>query len=190
MAGTNSLTSHSGGTAACVAAGRLARADPNLSILLVEGGPNNHNDPTITNPAMYLVHLLPTSKTTLFYEANAEEALNGRKAVVPCGGVLGGGSSINFMMYTRAQGCDFDDWDTKGWTAKDLLPLMKRVCNDRLHCYWEHTLTDTARELPPQRPRDRSISPRAQRTDQCFQRHILPGRPRRGCTEGIYCNRT
>ena len=26
-----------GGTAACVAAGRLAKADPNLSILLVEG---------------------------------------------------------------------------------------------------------------------------------------------------------
>jgi alcohol oxidase len=80
---------------------------------------------------MYLVHLLPDSKTTLFYEANAEDALNGRKAVVPAGGCLGGGSSINFMMYTRAQGCDFDDWETKGWTAKDLLPLMKRVSYDR-----------------------------------------------------------
>jgi alcohol oxidase len=142
VAGTHSLTSHSGGTAACVAAGRLARADPNLSILLVEGGPNNHNDPTITNPAMYLVHLLPTSKTTLFYEANAEEALNGRKAVVPAGGCLGGGSSINFMMYTRAQGCDFDDWDTKGWTAKDLLPLMKRVRNDRSYLLLSRTKTD------------------------------------------------
>lgn len=177
MVGTTSLTTYSGGTAACVAAGRLARADPNLSILLVEGGPNNHNDPTITNPAMYLVHLLPESKTTLFYEANAEEALNGRKAVVPCGGVLGGGSSINFMMYTRAQGCDFDDWDTKGWTAKDLLPLMKRVWNDRSCCGREPRLTYPARKLPPQRPRDRSVSPRTQWTDQCFERHILPGRP-------------
>ena len=76
---------------------------------------------------MYLVHLAPGSQTALFYEANAEEALNGRKAIVPCGGILGGGSSINFMMYTRAQGVDFDDWETKGWTANDLLPLMKRV---------------------------------------------------------------
>jgi choline dehydrogenase-like flavoprotein len=76
---------------------------------------------------MYLVHLAPGSQTALFYEANAEEALNGRKAIVPCGGLLGGGSSINFMMYTRAQGVDFDDWETKGWTANDLLPLMKRV---------------------------------------------------------------
>ena len=117
----------SGGTAACVAAGRLARADPSLSILLVEGGKNNYNDPTVTNPAMYLSHLVPGSQTALFYEANSEEALNGRKAIVPCGGILGGGSSINFMMYTRAQGADFDDWETKGWSAEDLLPLMKRV---------------------------------------------------------------
>ena len=94
---------------------------------MVEGGKNNYNDPTVTNPAMYLVHLAPGSQTALFYEANAEEALNGRKAIVPCGGLLGGGSSINFMMYTRAQGVDFDDWETKGWTANDLLPLMKRV---------------------------------------------------------------
>ncbi|KAH0398749.1 alcohol oxidase, partial [Aureobasidium melanogenum] len=116
-----------GGTAACVAAGRLAVADPSLSILLVEGGKNNYNDPTVVNPAMYLAHLAPGSQTALFYESNPEEALNGRKAIVPCGGILGGGSSINFMMYTRAQGVDFDDWETKGWTAKDLLPLMKRL---------------------------------------------------------------
>jgi alcohol oxidase len=122
------LTANSGGTAACVAAGRLARADPNLSILLVEGGKNNYNDPTVVNPAMYLVHLAPGSQTALFYESNSEEALNGRKAIVPCGGILGGGSSINFMMYTRAQAVDFDDWETEGWSAKDLLPLMKRVC--------------------------------------------------------------
>ncbi|CAD0097278.1 unnamed protein product [Aureobasidium mustum] len=115
-----------GGTAACVAAGRLAAADSSLSILLVEGGKNNYNDPTVVNPAMYLVHLAPGSQTALFYEANPEEALNGRKAIVPSGGILGGGSSINFMMYTRAQGVDFDDWETEGWAAKDLLPLMKR----------------------------------------------------------------
>ena len=31
-----------GGTAACVAAGRLAKANPDLKILLVEGGPNQY----------------------------------------------------------------------------------------------------------------------------------------------------
>jgi choline dehydrogenase-like flavoprotein len=54
-----------GGTAACVAAGRLAKANPDLKIVLVEGGPNNFNNPTVTNPAVYLSHLAPDSKTAL-----------------------------------------------------------------------------------------------------------------------------
>lgn len=92
-----------GGTAACIVAGRLAEADPNLSVLVVEQGQNNLDNPTIVTPAIYPSHLLPTSKTALFYKSNKEEALNGREAIVPAGGVLGGGSSINFMMYTRGQ---------------------------------------------------------------------------------------
>jgi choline dehydrogenase-like flavoprotein len=43
------------------------------------------------------------------------------------GGLLGGGSSINFMMYTRAQGVDYDSWKTPGWGHKDLLPLAKKL---------------------------------------------------------------
>ena len=54
-----------GGTAACVAAGRLAKANPDLKILLVEGGQNNFENPTVTNPAIYLSHLAPDSKTAL-----------------------------------------------------------------------------------------------------------------------------
>jgi hypothetical protein len=40
---------------------------------------------------------------------------------------LGGGSSINFLMYTRASASDYDDFKTPGWTTKELLPLMKKV---------------------------------------------------------------
>lgn len=54
-----------GGTAACVAAGRLAKANPNLKILLIEGGGNNFQNPTVVNPAVYLTHLKPDSKTAL-----------------------------------------------------------------------------------------------------------------------------
>lgn len=43
------------------------------------------------------------------------------------GGMLGGGSSINFMMYTRAQGTDFDSWKTEGWYAKDMIPLSNKL---------------------------------------------------------------
>ena len=54
-----------GGTAACVAAGRLAKSNPELKILLVEGGKNNFQDPTVVNPALYMTHLAPDSKTAL-----------------------------------------------------------------------------------------------------------------------------
>jgi alcohol oxidase len=54
-----------GGTAACVAAGRLAKKNPDLKILIVEGGKNNYNDPMVTTPAVYLSHLAPDSKTAL-----------------------------------------------------------------------------------------------------------------------------
>ncbi|OAA44194.1 alcohol dehydrogenase [Metarhizium rileyi] len=116
-----------GGTAACIVAGRLAEADPDLSILVVEQGPSNLNNPTIVTPAFYPFHLQPTSKVTVFYKSNKEEALHGREAIVPAGGVLGGGSSINFMMYTRAQACDYDSWNTEGWDAKSLLPFAKKL---------------------------------------------------------------
>ena len=43
------------------------------------------------------------------------------------GGMLGGGSSINFMMYTRAQGVDFDSWKTEGWDQKSVVPMLKKV---------------------------------------------------------------
>lgn len=54
-----------GGTAACVTAGRLAAAHPDLKILLIEGGRNNLDDPTIRNPAIYLSHLAPDSQTAI-----------------------------------------------------------------------------------------------------------------------------
>ncbi|KAM6508342.1 hypothetical protein FALCPG4_018215 [Fusarium falciforme] len=55
------------GTAACVVAGRLAEADPSLSILLIEGGPDNKGVANIEHPVFFLDHLLSTSKTTIFY---------------------------------------------------------------------------------------------------------------------------
>lgn len=98
-----------GGTAACVTAGRLAKADPNLSILLIEQGHNNLDDPTVVTPAMFLSHLFTGSETVLFHSAKRESSLADRALVVPSGGILGGGSSINFTMYTRGtwRFCDF-----------------------------------------------------------------------------------
>ncbi|CAE6402737.1 unnamed protein product [Rhizoctonia solani] len=116
-----------GGTAACVAAGRLAKANPELNILLVEQGSNNYLEPNVVTPAVFLSHLAPGSKTAVFWQGNKSDALNGRSPIVPSGRILGGGSSINFLMYTRPSASDFDDWKTEGWGSKDLLPLLRKA---------------------------------------------------------------
>ncbi|KAI0104647.1 GMC oxidoreductase [Nemania sp. FL0031] len=116
-----------GGTTGCIVAGRLAEADPNLSILVIEGGPNNYQDPTVVIPGMFPVHLLPGSKTAIFHKAKKSDYLAEREVIVPCGGILGGGSSINFMMYTRAQRDDYDSWKTPGWTGEDVYPFLKKL---------------------------------------------------------------
>jgi len=76
---------------------------------------------------LFLSHLAPTSNATLFYQGTAEAQLGGRQLVVPAGGVLGGGSSINLMMYSRAQRSDWDGWQTEGWSAEDMIPYLKKV---------------------------------------------------------------
>ncbi|CDK24354.1 unnamed protein product [Kuraishia capsulata CBS 1993] len=126
-----------GGSAGCCIAGRLANLDPELKVCLIEAGENNLNNPWVYLPGIYPRNMQLDSKTATFYTAEPSPHLNGRRAIVPCANILGGGSSINFMMYTRGSASDYDDWETEGWTTKDLLPLMKktetyqRACNNR-----------------------------------------------------------
>ncbi|CAE6420515.1 unnamed protein product [Rhizoctonia solani] len=132
-----------GGPAGCVVAGRLAKADPNLQVMLIEYGPNNIDDPTVSTPAVYPrnMRLLESDKAHFYYDTNKSSHLRGRKTIVPCAKVLtehvsypGGGSSINFQMYTRASASDWNDFKTEGWNYQDLLPLMKRLENYQKPC--------------------------------------------------------
>ncbi|KAH7065812.1 GMC oxidoreductase-domain-containing protein [Paraphoma chrysanthemicola] len=116
-----------GGTAGCIIAARVAEEHPDLSVLVIEQGANNKDVPHIVNPVFYLQNLQPTAKTALFYKGNKAPQLADREPIVPCGGTLGGGSSINFMMYTRAQRSDFDSWKAEGWSADDMWPHLKRL---------------------------------------------------------------
>ncbi|KAL3253586.1 hypothetical protein ABHI18_009381 [Aspergillus niger] len=118
-----------GGTAGCVVASRLADADPSLSLLVVEGGQNNKGNHMIAFPLLFPTALLPTSTATLFYKGNAEPQLDNHEMIVPTGGVLGGGSSINLMMYSRAQRHDWDSWATPGWSTDEMIPFLKKICD-------------------------------------------------------------
>jgi choline dehydrogenase-like flavoprotein len=95
--------------------------------LVIEGGANNYHVPSVIHPALFLTHLAPTSTTAIFYKGNRAKQLGDREPIVPSGGVLGGGSSINFMMYTRAQRSDFDSWKSPGWSADEIKPFLKKV---------------------------------------------------------------
>ncbi|RDB21821.1 Alcohol oxidase 2 [Hypsizygus marmoreus] len=130
-----------GGPAGCVMAGRLAYADPNLKVMLIEGGANNRDDPWVYRPGIYVKNMQRdgvNDKATFYTDTMDSPHLRGRRSIVPCANILGGGSSINFQMYTRASASDWDDFKSPGWTAKDLLPLMKRLEN-----YQKPTNNDT-----------------------------------------------
>ncbi|KAK0467938.1 GMC oxidoreductase-domain-containing protein [Desarmillaria tabescens] len=130
-----------GGPAGCVVAGRLAYADPTLKVMLIEGGANNRDDPWVYRPGIYVKNMQRdgiNDKATFYTDTQESPYLRGRQSIVPCANILGGGSSINFQMYTRASASDWDDFKTEGWEAKgtiltrgniDLLPLMKRLEN-------------------------------------------------------------
>ncbi|EMD33634.1 hypothetical protein CERSUDRAFT_117749 [Gelatoporia subvermispora B] len=120
-----------GGAAAGVTAGRLAAADPSLKILILEAGPHTLEDLAHVQPARYLSHLVPGSKTVRFHMSKASPNVGGRELPFPVGSCLGGGSSVNWQMYTRPSASDYDDWEqkfaNKGWGARDLLPLANKT---------------------------------------------------------------
>ncbi|KAK7033332.1 GMC-OxRdtase-N domain-containing protein [Favolaschia claudopus] len=119
-----------GGTTACVVAGRLAAADPSLKILIIESGKHTKDVPTHIQPARYLRNLHDAGETFTFHLTKPSKALDGRPCIIPTGKGVGGGSCVNFMMYTRASPSDYDDWENlanPGWGAKDLVPLANKA---------------------------------------------------------------
>ncbi|KAI0142267.1 alcohol oxidase-like protein [Xylariaceae sp. FL1272] len=116
-----------GGTSGNVLASRLSDAYPDLSILVIEGGPDSANNPNVTIPSLYRFNLGPDSTTSTAVLSHPEEQLAGRALSVFTGAVLGGGSSVNALAYARGQASDFDAWNTKGWSADELLPFMRKL---------------------------------------------------------------
>ncbi|KAG9097999.1 hypothetical protein FRC06_006932 [Ceratobasidium sp. 370] len=117
-----------GRATACAAAGRLAAANPDLELLLIEQGPDNLNEPTVFTPALVLAHLAPESKSTLFRQGNKGDKVNGRGPIYPFTPVESemALTPAQTSRYARPSASDFDDWNTPGWKAKDLIPLLQK----------------------------------------------------------------
>jgi choline dehydrogenase-like flavoprotein len=114
------------GSAGCVLANRLSE-DPDASVLLIEAGGSDTSD---------LIHM-PAGFGALMRTANDwdhstgyEPHCNNRRVYLPRGRVLGGSSSLNFMVYIRGNRADYDDWrdqGCEGWAWEDVLPYFKRA---------------------------------------------------------------
>ncbi len=116
-----------GGTAGSLIAGKLAEAG--ATVLVLEAGGSDRN-PLIQMPAGF-VKLLGVEKYMWFYQSTVQQRLGGRQPVVPTGRVVGGGSSVNAMVYIRGQTTDYDAWveatgDT-GWGWPELLKRFKAM---------------------------------------------------------------
>jgi choline dehydrogenase len=113
------------GSAGCVVANRLTE-DPNTTVLLLEAG-NPATKPEIQIP-LKCTHL-PGSEVDWGYFSEPEPYLNNRKIFCPRGKVLGGSSSINFLVYIRGNTRDYDHWQAlgnPGWSYQDVLPYFKK----------------------------------------------------------------
>lgn len=124
-----------GGSSGCLVAGKLA-GEHKARVLVLEAGPSDRN-PLIRMPAGY-VKLLGAEKYMWFYKSVAQANLGGRTPIVPQGRVLGGGSSVNAMVYIRGQAADYDAWEaatgSPEWNYEHLLPYFVGMeGNDRLN---------------------------------------------------------
>ncbi len=129
-----------GGSAGCVAATRLVR-DHGASVLLLERGAEKHSR-LLDMPAGYMKFLAREDYLEM-HQAVPQPQLGGRAPIVPQARLLGGGSSVNAMVYIRGQRQDYDGWDAvlggdSGWSYDDMLPHFRAMernsrLNDEYH---------------------------------------------------------
>jgi choline dehydrogenase len=116
-----------GGTAGCVVARRLAD-DPAARVLLLEAGGDERID-AVRNAAQWMSNI--GSERDWRFEAEPSPALLGRRPGLPTGKVLGGGSSINGLIWARGHKHDFDRWAEEtgdpGWSYASVLEIYKRI---------------------------------------------------------------
>jgi choline dehydrogenase len=114
------------GAAGSVLAARLSE-DPGSSVCLLEAGPPDTN-PWIHVPAGFIKTLQDPGVTWQF-KTTPTENTGGRAIATTQGRTLGGGSSINGMVYNRGQPADLDSWaqrGNRGWGYADCLPYYRR----------------------------------------------------------------
>jgi choline dehydrogenase len=111
------------------AAGSVLAAELSASgaqVLVIEsGGPDDA--PTLMNPSIWFYNV--GGPLDYHLPITPLPQLNNRNFNMALGHVLGGGTSINAMVWTRGMQHDFDGWaknGAKGWAFADVLPVFKK----------------------------------------------------------------
>lgn len=116
-----------GGSAGCVLASRLSE-DPSTEVLLVESG-SNYRRALLGIPLLgmrYMNRYLEDQRTS------PQKSCNQREVELPVANLLGGGSSINAMMYVRGERAAYDRWTKQGaagWGYEGVLPYFRKMEN-------------------------------------------------------------
>lgn len=115
------------GPAGCALAARLTE-DATVSVLLLEAG-GKDSALKIAMPAA-LPFVYQDKRLSWNEPAGPERHLDGLMIDEKRGHVLGGGTSINAMIFNRGNPRDFDGWAGQGlksWGWSDVLPYFKRM---------------------------------------------------------------
>ncbi|MVO16635.1 GMC family oxidoreductase [Parasedimentitalea huanghaiensis] len=122
-----------GGSSGCVMASRLSE-DPGARVLLIESG-RRDDAAFIKIPATFF-KVIEKGRDIVAYVGEPAEEVNGRPSVVLQGNVIGGGSSVNAMLYVRGQAEDYDGWaqdGNRGWGYSDVLPVFRDLETNMEH---------------------------------------------------------
>lgn len=115
-----------GGTSGLVVANRLSELE-NISVLVIEAGGSVYNNSNVTDTAGY-GNAFGTA-IDWAYQTVDQEYAGGSPQIVRAGKALGGTSTINGMVYLRAQSAQIDAWEAignKGWNWNNLFPYYRK----------------------------------------------------------------
>ena len=103
-----------GGSSGLVTASKLIKHG--FNVLIIEEGQKNNN-PILKMPAGW-IPMLSGSPYHKFYKSIPQKQLNNRQHDIAQAKILGGGSSINGMVYMRGKPSDYKNWEIE--TADNL----------------------------------------------------------------------
>jgi len=111
------------GASGSVIAGELSKTG--ADVLVIESG-GADTAPTISKPSIWFYNVGGPLDWNLALAPTPQ--LNHRKLNMALGRVVGGGSSINALVWARGMERDYDGWargGATGWAFKDVLPMFK-----------------------------------------------------------------